>query len=79
MGMKSPFPSKILNDNHDNDNHDMHVWVKNYIRLIINNLTIPIPTTRTYYVVGFIYSLYITLHPHLEAIPFVGFLLFWHF
>ena len=22
MGMKSPFPSKILNDNHDNDNHD---------------------------------------------------------
>ena len=22
--MKSPFPSKILNDNHDNDNHDMH-------------------------------------------------------
>ena len=25
MGMKSPFPSKILNDSHDNDNHDMHV------------------------------------------------------
>ena len=24
MGMKSPFPSKILNDSHDNDNHDMH-------------------------------------------------------
>ncbi len=22
MGMKSPFPSQILNDNHDNDNHD---------------------------------------------------------
>ena len=29
MGMKSPFPSKILNDNHDNDNHDHLVaaWV----------------------------------------------------
>ena len=22
MGIKFPFPSKILNDNHDNDNHD---------------------------------------------------------
>ena len=27
MGMKSPFPSKILNDNHDNDNHDNLVAV----------------------------------------------------
>ena len=23
MGIKFPFPSKILNDNHDNDNHDI--------------------------------------------------------
>ena len=30
MGMKSPFPSKILNDNHDNDNHDMHVWATSF-------------------------------------------------
>ena len=22
MGIKLPFPSQILNDNHDNDNHD---------------------------------------------------------
>ena len=28
MGMKFPLPSKILNDNHDNDNHDMHVWTE---------------------------------------------------
>ena len=29
MGIKFPFPSKILNDNHDNDNHDHLVaaWV----------------------------------------------------
>ena len=40
MGMKSPFPSKILNDSHDNDNHDMHVSFLMWLTVkLLNRLT----------------------------------------
>ena len=41
MGIKSPFPSKILNDNHDNDNHDMHVWVCLFLNTVDSHSKTP--------------------------------------